>query len=622
MRAIGLTGAGVLLALMAILAGGAALRESVTIDEVAHIGAGVSYWQKLDLRLNEEHPPLPKLIAALPLVVRGIHVDYSQPPWQVSGALFNSMFGEWAFGDWVVLRWNDPATTVALARAPMLLFTLLLGWTIFVYARRLGGDWAGLLCIAAFVTTPMFLATAPLVITDTAVVLFCLLALWRMAELWRDPSKLNVRWFALALAGALLSKFTAILLFFAFLSFILSTRWWPVADQPQTKEDARVWRRLRWRATLRGIGLAALITYAVYFVFSWNQPNDVLSALGSSAVMSPIKRLLMPPWLYLRGVGVVLIQGSRVTFVLGHSYPHGVWFYFPVVFILKSTVGFLGLLALTAIVAPFARRMRPRTPLIPATLTAHWRMLWVALLVIGGVSLLSRLDIGLRHFGLPIVLLILLIAPLPAVLTRFTPAVSRSIAAVAVLCTAASIFVAVRTFPYYVPYANALRSGRPAYQLFNDSNVDWNQSLPDVKRFADQQGMREIPIDVYGFADMQPYVPGARFWDCQHPAQTDAGRWVIISANMILDGHNCPWVVEQPHKVLAGGSMYAVRLPASIPPAGASGGPPLPADYHTFGGFPMDQDPRQLFKDVIDAPDTIPQRLADMMAKYQKQRPQ
>jgi hypothetical protein len=46
-----------LLALMAALVGGAALRESVTIDEVAHIGAGVSYVQKLDQRMNAEHPP-------------------------------------------------------------------------------------------------------------------------------------------------------------------------------------------------------------------------------------------------------------------------------------------------------------------------------------------------------------------------------------------------------------------------------------------------------------------------------------------------------------------------------------------------------------------------------------
>src|SRR5208283_320873 len=66
-----------LLAFMFLLAGGAALRESVTIDEVAHIGAGLSYLQKLDLRYNEEHPPLAKVLAALPLAVRGTHADYS-----------------------------------------------------------------------------------------------------------------------------------------------------------------------------------------------------------------------------------------------------------------------------------------------------------------------------------------------------------------------------------------------------------------------------------------------------------------------------------------------------------------------------------------------------------------
>ena len=39
--------AGLLLSLMALLAGGAALRESVTIDEVPHIVAGVSTFRSL-----------------------------------------------------------------------------------------------------------------------------------------------------------------------------------------------------------------------------------------------------------------------------------------------------------------------------------------------------------------------------------------------------------------------------------------------------------------------------------------------------------------------------------------------------------------------------------------------
>ena len=80
--------AGLLLSLMALLAGGAALRESVTIDEVPHIGAGVSYLQKLDLRMNGEHPPLIKVLAALPLVSRGVRADYSHPSWSFSGPGF------------------------------------------------------------------------------------------------------------------------------------------------------------------------------------------------------------------------------------------------------------------------------------------------------------------------------------------------------------------------------------------------------------------------------------------------------------------------------------------------------------------------------------------------------
>src|ERR1035438_1155902 len=94
-----------LLALMFLLAGGAALRESVTIDEVAHIGAGVSYLQKLDLRLNQEHPPLAKMLAALPLVIRGIHADYSGAAWNNSLGFIQGYMGEWVFGEYVLTRW-------------------------------------------------------------------------------------------------------------------------------------------------------------------------------------------------------------------------------------------------------------------------------------------------------------------------------------------------------------------------------------------------------------------------------------------------------------------------------------------------------------------------------------
>jgi hypothetical protein len=610
--------AGLLLMFMAILAGGAALRESVTIDEVAHIGAGVSYLQKFELRLNEEHPPLPKVLAALPLVLRGTHADYSHISWTVSEKFFPAFLGQWVFGEWLLTKWNDPGTLLAWARLPMLVLTLVLGWVLYVYARRLGGNWGGLLCLGIYVSTPTFLTFGPLVHTDLAVTLFSLVTFWRFAEIWQSPSRKNAMLFALSLAGALLSKFTAGILFFAFVAFALSTRWRAVPGQPLAKTETRAWRRLRWRSTLQGMLWAALAVYLFYFIFSLNQSTDVLYRLGHGSAAVPLRRLLMPPWLYLRGVLLVLITGSRPTFVLGHTYPHGVWFYFPVVFVLKSSLGFLGLLVLALSLALRQKRREERnTPTIPTDLIIHWRVLWVSLVVFTGFCLLSRLDISIRHFSVPLVLLVLLLAALPRMVERFrlsalTP--GRLVGALAGVLTLSCLFAAVRAYPYYFPYINTFSLGRPAYALVNDSNLDWNQSLPDVKRFADQRGLERIDLDEYGFNDPTVTVPQSEFWDCQRPTAADDGQWAVVSANMIMDGHNCVWLMQYSHQPLAGGSMYAVHLPEHIPPAGSLGGPPLPSAFHEFAGAPFDM--RGFFLDLIRHPDKLPQAMQEMQDRF------
>ncbi len=386
-----------LLGLMALLAGGAALRESVTVDEVAHIGAGVSYLQKFDLRMNEEHPPLAKILAALPLVVRGTRADYSNVSWTFSERhFFGAFLGEWVFGAWVLDHWNDPTSTLAWARFPMLLLTLALGWALFATGRRLGGNWGGLLCLSVYVSSPVFIAFGPLVHTDISVTLFTLLALWTFAEIWREPDPKKSLIFGICLAAAILSKFTAGILFFAFGIFAFTTRFWPVYGQPVELIQKRAWRRLRWRATLKGIGWASAIVYVFYFIFSLGETTDILDFVGHGAVFVPLRRLLMPVWLFLRGLFLVLITASRPTFILGHSYPHGVWFYYPVVFFLKSPLGFLGLLMLAALLAVVVRRQGLGS--VPDQLRVHWRVLWVSLIVFTVVCMLGRLDISVRHF--------------------------------------------------------------------------------------------------------------------------------------------------------------------------------------------------------------------------------
>ena len=611
-------GAGLLLTLMAVLAGGAALRESVTIDEVSHVGAGVSYLQKLDLRMNPEHPPLPKVLAALPLVLRGVRADYNHISWTFSEKFFQAFLGQWVFGEWLLEKWNDPKTVLAWARLPMLLLTLALGWTLYACAKQLGGAWGGVLCLSVYVSMPAFLTFGPLVHTDVAVALFSLLALWAFAQVWREPSRKNALLFGLSLAGALLSKFTAGVLFFAFVAFALSLRWRAVLEQPKDKAAAREWRQARWRATLKGVLWAALAVYAFYLVFSWHQPTGALYRIGDGPTALILRRLLLPAVLYLRGVFWVLITGRRPTFILGHTYPHGVWFYFPVVFALKSSLGFLSLLVLAG-VAGISLKARGGTSVavIPAQLAVHWRVLWVSLIVFTGACLLSPLDISIRHFSVPLVLLILLLAPVPRMLSELSGQ-SRSSAVVGAAAVAALVasclFTAVRAYPYYFPYINPLSLRHPAYALVNDSNVDWNQSLPEVKRFAEQHGLQRIGLDAYGFSDAAVSVPQAQSWRCQTPAPESEGRWVALSANFILDGHNCTWLMHYPHEPLAGGSMYAVRLPTPIPAAGSPGGPPQPSEFREFGGAPFDV--LSLFRHVIQHPDDLPRAVQWMQDSF------
>lgn len=608
-----------LLALMAVLAGGAALRESVTVDEVTHIGAGVSYLQKLDLRLNSEHPPLPKVLAAIPLVIRGVRADYKHISWTISDKVFPAYLGQWVFGEWLLQHWNNPATVLKWARLPMLLLTLLLGVAICVLARKLGSPVGGLLCVALFVTAPAFLAFAPLVHTDIAVALFCLLTLWTFASLWCEPTRANVLLFGLSLAGALLSKFTAGLLFFAFLAFALSLRWRPLPGLPESKGEAKLWGRRRWRVTLKGILCAAVIVYLFYLVFSWRQPTNALYMLGTSPVALVLRRALLPPVMYLRGVFWVLISSVRPTFILGRSYPHGVWFYFPVLLGLKSPLGFLLLLPLSLLIAIVRKSKSVEIgSAISPKLALHWRALWVGLLVFTGACIVSPLNISVRHFSVPLVLLLVLLAPLPRMLSElraYIPTWVQLGTAAVTVCGVSCLFTAVRAYPYYFPFVNSLSMGRPAYTLMNDSNVDWNQSLPEVRRFADQHGLQKILLDEYGFSDPTPFVPQAQLWNCQKPAPEDLGQWVVISGGMILDGHNCGWLMQYPNEPLAGGSMYAVHLHDQIPAPGRPGGPPLPSAFRNLAGAPLDI--QSVFVHVNQHPEDLPRAYDWMMSAFQ-----
>jgi hypothetical protein len=611
-----------LLLLMAILAGGSARRESVTIDEVAHVGAGVSYLQKLDYRMNEEHPPLAKVLAAIPLVIRGVHADYSHLSWTFSGGFFRQYLGEWVFGHAFITQWNDPHATMFWARIPMLLLTLGFGWVIYLYGAKLGDSWGGLLCLAAYATTPTFLVFGPLVLTDLGITFFSVLTLWTFAEMWRDPTRAAVLKFGLAFAGALLSKFSAGLLLFCFAAFILSLRVRPREFLPLDKIQRRIWRRRRLWSLAKGIFLAGIVVYIVYLVLSWNQPTDSFNVMKHFPPSPLLRRLLMPPWTYLRGLIGFIFGSSRPTYVLSHSYTHGVWFYFPLVFLLKSQLAFLVLLLLACVIFIIAKgKVKEQSNIVAIGTELHWRAVWIFFSVFVAGCLLSRLTISIRHFSVPIILMTLMLAPLPRMIDLLRTSswrLWRTAQLLVLLLVLTSIAIVSRAYPFYFPFLNSLSLGRPGYMLVNDSNLDWNQALPEVENFVQRRGLQHVLVDEYGFSDPAVYVPQGQLWNCQDPAATDAGLWAFVSAGMIADGHNCLWLFQYPHEPLAAGSMYAFRLPAAIPAQGSPGGPPPKSAWHNFAGAPGQEDFRLFFLNCIRDPNQLQPTMDRIIAEFQK----
>ena len=111
-----------------------------------------------------------------------------------------------------------------------------------------------------------------------------------------------------------------------------------------------------------------------------------LSHWQSSVVMA-IAHLHLLPESYLMGlVDVKRMAEFYPTFLFGKVYPHGQWYYFPVVILIKTTLGLLCLLAL-GVVAVVLRRFAARElvyVLVPPV-------------VYLAVAMGSGMNIGARH---------------------------------------------------------------------------------------------------------------------------------------------------------------------------------------------------------------------------------
>jgi 4-amino-4-deoxy-L-arabinose transferase-like glycosyltransferase len=295
------------------------LTTSPTSDETAHLAAGYSYLVTHDYRINPEHPPLAKMLAALPLL--GMHVWPARfssdsgdtharadlrEAWAM--ALANPAMCEWRFAQlWLYgLRdraaadpldapttqtyahgdfLNDAQSMFRRARLMMLLLGVALAVVIFLWSYELWGMWGAAFSLLLFCFDPNFIAHSTLVTTDVPAALAyaaTLYAFWRFA---RRMTVARGAVFAIAFALAQTVKFSTVLLapIVLFIAIVLVLR-----------DRARAVPVL---AALAGAALASVVTiWAVYgFRFSTAPDPEAARAEEIAARASLRQRVLDAP---------------------------------------------------------------------------------------------------------------------------------------------------------------------------------------------------------------------------------------------------------------------------------------------------------------------------------------
>lgn len=186
----------------------------------------------------------------------------------------------------------------------------------------------------------------------------------------------------------------------------------------------------------------------------------------------------MLPEAYLYGLTDVAIitQRGRPAFVLGRLYPEGRWFYFPVAFAIKSTLGFLALIALLVAARRIRRAEYRREVYFIATPCAIWLL----------SAMTSKLDIGLRHILPMYPFLIVLAGAVGWMLIRQ----SRGWAVVATALLAFHVVSSLKAFPNYLPYSNEAWGGpSKTYRVLADSNTGWHGGLRTLQGYLQRRNV-------------------------------------------------------------------------------------------------------------------------------------
>jgi len=514
---------------IAVSAAGVA-NKSATVDESAHLAAGAYAWETNDFSLYGKSPPLGRMLLTLPALPLGPEVETD------IGADRSDGWLPWRYGAlFMHSNWEDYGSILFVSRLASIIAGASICLLTWLWSRSRYGSRGGLVSLFAVALSPTLIAHSRLVTTDSVATLFTLLFFMALLYYLARPGAVRAALMAAALGLATLCKFTSP--FFApfALAAPLLARW------RRSGEKAPSWPKTAAHM--------ALITFVCWLVVvggylgrdvSFNRETPIGS--GALKPLKPLVRLVPLPTDFLVGLDWQLADAERGEFVetnylLGRRYSGAKPHYYAVAVLAKTPVPLLVGLALTVWLALVRGPRRFDEVLLLLMVAAYFVF----------ASLFSSLQIGVRYLLVLYPACFMLMGkvgefafstgpedlgnegggPRPEFAKKL--GLRRALRAAIWVGGTWLIVDHAMVWPDYLAYFNPLAGGPGnGYKVLADSNLDWGQDLPGLKKWMDRNKVESIELAYFGHDD-----PKRHGIDYALPGREPGGQYIAISANFL-----------------------------------------------------------------------------------------
>ncbi len=519
------------------------LGENPTVDELLHLPAGITYWQTGTFKLYHQNPPLVKLVASLPVVLARPEM---RPAYQSAAAWINEYPSQAAFGQYFLgLNLQHYLALFQQARLVMPVWSVIGGLFIFAWSRRLHGPWGGLLSLCLWCLCPNVLANARLITSDLAAASIGCGATFLFWRYLQAPTLRRALLAGLALGVAQLVKFSMLLLY-----PLWPLLWIVYFFGCQSRGD---WKQRVLRAGGHGVVIVTLSILVIdtgYLFEGVGAPLGEFSFASRSFLTKPgedprwksnpsgnplldnswrhvvnrfrstvFERFPSPlPRHFLLGFDEQKIDADGIpigwlkpdspnpneitgypVYLDGTLRRHGWREYYLKTLLYKLPEGTWFLFGLALVVTCLTPRAR-------ANFADDAILLLMPLAILGAMSLLTDINIGLRYV-LPMLPYIFIFAgKLPDWVAGQPKIQGRLASGILAIALGATACATLSIHPHYLAYFNWLSGGadRGSEHLI-DSNLDWGQDLVGLADWLNRNGEIE-PVGLVYFGQLSPDV--------------------------------------------------------------------------------------------------------------------